>query len=336
MNELNHNSPVISVVVPVYNAEKYLRRCLESIKSQSFTDFEIILIDDGSPDDSGAICDEYAEIDSRFKVIHQSNGGVSVARQTGLDAANGEYVIHADPDDWVETDWLQLMIEKVLLDDADIALCDFDRLYSNKKVEHYYENPFRNQGKDIEEQLLSGELWGGCINKLVRRELFINNNIRFIPSMTMWEDLYVSCRLFMLHPKVTYVPRVLYHYDSCVNSESLCTILQPSHIKSAILFIDTLEPCLSSEKYRNSWFYKKSVVKGWIFRQKAATYDLKKTYKEINNRYIQEAKKCAIWSDEYCISLCLRGYPMLGNLIFKWKKRVKKCLKPVLLFRSIT
>ena len=97
--------PQISVIVPVYQAEAYIRRCLDSIVNQTFQDWECILVDDGSKDNSGAICDEYAVKDSRFRVIHQTNRGVSVARQVGLDASKGEYIAFADPDDWVETKW---------------------------------------------------------------------------------------------------------------------------------------------------------------------------------------------------------------------------------------
>ena len=96
------NMPKVSIIVPVYKAEKYLNRCVDSILAQTFTDFELLLIDDGSPDRSGEICDEYAKKDSRIRVIHKENGGVSSARQRGLDESIGEYTIHADPDDWVE------------------------------------------------------------------------------------------------------------------------------------------------------------------------------------------------------------------------------------------
>ena len=95
-------TPKISIISPVYNAERYIVKCLDSILVQTFQDWELILVDDGSSDKSGVICDEYAARDSRVIVIHKENGGVGAARQTGLDAVTGEYVIHADPDDWVE------------------------------------------------------------------------------------------------------------------------------------------------------------------------------------------------------------------------------------------
>ena len=117
--------PKVSIIVPVYKAEAYLHRCVDSILAQTFTDFELLLIDDGSPDRSGEICDEYAQKDSRIRVIHKENGGVSSARQRGLDEAVGEYTIHVDSDDWVEPNMLEELYKKAKQDDADIVICDY-------------------------------------------------------------------------------------------------------------------------------------------------------------------------------------------------------------------
>lgn len=106
------NMPKVSIIVPVYKAEGYLHRCVDSILAQTFTDWELLLIDDGSPDRSGEICDEYAQKDSRVRVIHKENGGVSSARQRGQDEACGEYTIHVDPDDWVEPTMLEELYQK--------------------------------------------------------------------------------------------------------------------------------------------------------------------------------------------------------------------------------
>ena len=113
-----NSNPKISIIVPVYNAEKYIQRCVSSLLSQTFSDFEIILVDDGSTDNSGVICDEYAQTDSRLYSYHKQNGGVSSARQYGLKRAVGEYVIHADPDDWVENDMFEVMYSKAIEDNA--------------------------------------------------------------------------------------------------------------------------------------------------------------------------------------------------------------------------
>lgn len=106
------NTPEASIIIPVYNAENYLKQCLDSVKNQTFSDYEVILIDDGSTDRSGLICDQYATEDPRFRVWHQHNGGVSIARKRGLEKACGRYIFWVDADDWCETDLLEIVIKK--------------------------------------------------------------------------------------------------------------------------------------------------------------------------------------------------------------------------------
>ena len=127
------NNPKISVIVPVYNAEKYLHRCIDSILNQTFPDFELLLIDDGSKDQSGEICDEYAKKDSRVKVFHKENGGVSSARNVGIDNAVGEYICFCDSDDWVEKTWLLSFFERMC--DNDMLITSFNIYENEKKVE---------------------------------------------------------------------------------------------------------------------------------------------------------------------------------------------------------
>ena len=141
--------PSISIIVPVYKAEPYLHRCVDSLLAQTFTDFEVLLIDDGSPDRSGEICDDYARKDARVRVFHQENGGVSVARQRGLDEALGEYTIHADPDDWVEPDMLEALYRKAKEDDADMVICDFV-------------NEYKTGGGNLQARPLGLYCWGGA------------------------------------------------------------------------------------------------------------------------------------------------------------------------------
>lgn len=123
--------PRISVIVPVYNTEQYLHRCIDSILGQTFTDFELLLVDDGSKDNSGAICDEYAARDPRIRVFHKPNGGVSSARNVGLDNARGEWIAFIDSDDWVEPSYLSVLIK--LSANSDLSICDFS-LQGTKEV----------------------------------------------------------------------------------------------------------------------------------------------------------------------------------------------------------
>ena len=126
-----------SVVVPVYNVEQYLKECVDSILSQTFKDFELILVNDGSKDSSPAICDEYAKKDDRIKVIHKPNGGLSDARNVGTAAAKGEYVIYIDSDDYVTTDMYQKMYQKAISGNFDMVVCDLNYIYDDKIVPAY-------------------------------------------------------------------------------------------------------------------------------------------------------------------------------------------------------
>ena len=129
------NNPKISIIVPIYNAEKYLSRCLDSILSQTFCDFEVLLIDDGSTDMSSNICEQYGLKDNRFRIYHKKNEGVAVARQWGLDQAIGKFVIHVDSDDWLEPNMLQDMSLCIMNEDADILICDY---YVNTNYNQMY------------------------------------------------------------------------------------------------------------------------------------------------------------------------------------------------------
>ena len=175
--------PAVSVIVPVYKAENYLCHCVDSLLAQTFPDFEILLIDDGSPDHSGDICDEYARKDSRVRVFHKENEGVSSTRQCGIDNAKGEYTIHADPDDWVEPDMLEELYKKAKEEDADVVICDFYEDIGDKR------KYIRQQPSALD-------------HKTVLRELF--------------QQLHGSCC-----NKIGYLPRAFYHYEQNVNAGSL-------------------------------------------------------------------------------------------------------------------
>jgi len=180
----------ITVIVPVYGVEVYLRQCLDSIVSQTYTNLEIILINDGSPDNCGIICDEYAEKDDRIKVMHKENGGVSKARNTGIDIASGEYLTFIDADDWVETDMIEVLYNNLVRVDADISSCGMYHVYVNAIV------PFSDIA-DIEvldsEQAINDSLTQGRVNTAVWGKLYkphIFNDIRY-PVGKRYEDEFV-------------------------------------------------------------------------------------------------------------------------------------------------
>lgn len=155
--------PKVSIIVPVYKAENYLHRCVDSILAQTFTDWELLLVDDGSPDRSGEICDEYASKDARIRVFHKENGGVSSARQKGLDEAVGEYTIHADPDDWVEPMMLEELYKRAKEDDADMVICDY-YMNDGKNQTYITQKPTVLDRKTVLGELLFQQLHGSCCN----------------------------------------------------------------------------------------------------------------------------------------------------------------------------
>lgn len=214
----------ISVIVPVYKSEPYIRRCLDSVIGQTYRDLEIILIDDGSPDNCGAICDEYAEKDNRIKVIHKENGGVSSARNAGLAVAKGEWIGWVDSDDWIETDMYAYMIKHAAESNADIAVCSRFEEHRACRVFRGYE---REEVLDTEQALkllLKNDVMQNFLHdKLWRRELF--NDLVFPERMT-FEDVAVVYKLFMRAKCIICLPEAKYHYFLHQGSITADTSLQ--------------------------------------------------------------------------------------------------------------
>ncbi len=181
-------SELITVVVPVYKVEKYLAKCLDSIINQTYKNLEIILVDDGSPDNSGMICDEYAQKDDRIKVIHKENGGVAKARNDAIDIANGEYIGFVDSDDWVEPDMYEVLVNNIKKYNADISMCG-ETIYENGVVS--IDNA---DGKVVEmdcnmakkETVIGGSM-GLIWNKIYKKNVV--ENVRFNSEYGCSEDL---------------------------------------------------------------------------------------------------------------------------------------------------
>jgi glycosyltransferase involved in cell wall biosynthesis len=204
---------MISFIVPVYNVQIYLVRCIESIIAQTFHDWELILINDGSTDTSGEIADNYAAKDSRIKVIHKLNGGVSSARNTGIDEVRGEYICFIDSDDWIDPDFLeQFQTDKR---EADFyisgALYDVDnKVYSYKKYESFYSNNRRQIGEEYARQNLfdNGYPWG----KLYKTKLVNENHLRFNINLSIHEDHLFVFEYLSLIQSIYITNSAGYHY----------------------------------------------------------------------------------------------------------------------------
>lgn len=208
---MTYNHPKISVIVPVYNTEQYLPRCIDSILDQTFTDFELLLIDDGSKDNSGKICDEYAAKDSRIRVFHKENGGVSSARNMGLDNALGKWVTFVDSDDWIEPKGLELLKNA---SEADIIIGEI--LFEKDGTTSFLSNTSNKTGKDLYElvstQIDHSAFCSPCA-KLFSANLIRQHHIRFNQSLTFGEDS-VFVKNYLLYIKsLSNIHELCYHYN---------------------------------------------------------------------------------------------------------------------------
>lgn len=201
----------VSVIIPVYKVEKYLKRCVESVVNQTYKNTEIILVNDGSPDNCGVICDEYAKIDSRIKVIHKANGGLSSARNAGLDIASGEYIMFVDSDDWIEEDSLE-KLDKYM--DMSYDIINFKFRFAKGKTKNIELNDKLKDSYECDllsyiDKLFLGELDFFIWNKLYKKNLF--DKVRF-PEGRNYENLATIYKLYFKAKNIIVTDYTLYYY----------------------------------------------------------------------------------------------------------------------------
>lgn len=315
-------TPNISVIVAIYNAERYLYRCLDSLCTQRFDDFEILLIDDGSRDKSGCICDEYARQDSRIRVFHKKNGGLASARQYGIDNAFGEYTIHVDSDDWVEPDMLDALYRKAKEDDADMVVCDYFEL--KKKETYVIQKTTALRPDAVLRDLLMGRIHGSCCTKLIRRSCYKKFGIGF-PIGLLFEDIFVISTLCMHDIRISYLPEAFYHYDRRINKSSLSQVPSQANIQSRIALVSYLEDHLDSDAYQNELNSLKCLTKKVVWASQLYSEErFMNLYREINTlyAYYQETKS----PTSRCALLCLRGHYSLAKMLYSSWCFFKRCI----------
>ena len=208
---MNRKMPQITIIVPVYNTEKYLHRCIDSILAQTFTDFELLLVDDGSKDNSGTICDEYAAKDSRVRVFHKENGGVSSARNLGLDNAQGEWITFVDSDDWLEKNALYNLI---VINNADLIIGAMH--FEHDNVIGVFPDIRRLEGRMLDlllaENIDHHSISGPCA-KLFKRSIINNNLLRFSESLTFGEDAFFVKQYIEQSLSIRATDALCYHYN---------------------------------------------------------------------------------------------------------------------------
>ncbi|WP_303690572.1 glycosyltransferase family 2 protein [Megamonas hypermegale] len=210
--------PIISIIVPVYNVEKYLKRCIESILNQTFKNFELLLLDDGSTDSSGSICDKYAKKDNRIIVKHKKNQGVSATRNLGIDIAKGEYITFVDSDDWIENDYLEKMYLKI--NEMNVPLLITGHIEERNGI---VKNTFILDREriytrtDIQLEFLKQEKFMWTVGDKIYN-LKLIKNFRFDTELKIAEDMYFLWNVLKIINKVGYIPLYKYHYDKSASS----------------------------------------------------------------------------------------------------------------------
>ena len=207
--------PLVSIIIPIYKVEQYLEHCLSTVCNQTYKNIEVILVNDGSPDDSGIIARKYAQEDSRFKYFEKENGGLSSARNCGIDLCKGDYISFVDSDDWLEPEFVQKLLDIAQKYDADISVCNMKYIYQDGSER-------TNVPKIREEKCVSNigalsDLFNSRFfrnhaqNKLYRSRLFKETGIRY-PLGKLYEDVFTTYRLFYEANKIAYIPLNLYDY----------------------------------------------------------------------------------------------------------------------------
>lgn len=275
--------PEISVIVPVYNVEKYLRRCLDSIIFQSFSDFDVLLIDDGSFDESGEICDEYANRDRRITVIHKNNEGQAITRNKGIEwclkNSSSKWIAFVDSDDWLHKKYFEMLYNAAILNKTDISACDYIR--TSEKSEDVFCDRYEFEIIGTEEffmqkNVLSVIPWG----KLYRKYLF--ENVRF-PAVKLYEDEMTLYKILFNFDSIPFVNYPLYYYFDNSNGVT-------GGVKGLKWNPDTLI-LIQAFKERTNYFKNKNLDKALIFQLKQYLYHLCDYCKILSKTENQEYKK---------------------------------------------
>lgn len=314
--------PLVSIIVPVYKAEKYIHQCVDSLLAQTYQNIEVILVDDGSPDRCGEICDEYAARDTRVKVIHQRNGGVGKARQTGIEHATGVYSIHADPDDWVDSTMIEEMVAKAKEDDADMVICDFfEENGTNRYCQHLAMESAPSPAI-IEERLIHHELSGYLWNKMFRRECC--GDIDFPSDITLLEDELFIIRVLRTGniKRVAYLPKAFYHYRTD-NTSSIIHVRSERNLQSLYKVLHYLLENSGAGSTSDDWIIeRKKLILNQLFRMKRFK-QLMSDFDEVHQTIIDEQPHWNIRRPEASgLSMALQGNPRLGHFLCVMNERL--------------
>ena len=303
--------PELSIIIPVY-VDTYLRRCIDSVLCQTFQNFELLLIDDGSPNTSPAICDEYAAKDSRVRVIHKPNGGLCSALNTGLDNVTGKWVAFIDNDDWISPEMYQSLFDNVKDETTDIVYSDFSFILKDgEQCYHTYETGTNNV-ETIHNMLLNG--YGGLRWHMIFRKSLLDIDKLRIPKLSVCEDVWYVYQLFLKARGVVKVSKALYHYNM-VNSESITFHRAPEFDDDYIWCWEYLRKKMQDagvwEDLKDGVIWRVQLLKSdWVllpekYRQYHQTWPESKRY-TLSNPFLHKKMKIAMWMLDHHINFLLR------------------------------
>lgn len=240
---------MISVIIPVYNSEAFINRCVDSILSQTFTDFEVLLINDGSVDASGEICDNYTTIDHRIRVYHKDNGGVSSARNLGLEYAKGEWIIFIDSDDWIKDNMFEDMYSKAIAENSDLVYADIINVFKDySDILHIaqYDSCPKNMLNNFIKSPFST-----VVGMMAKKRLYELNNIRFPEGIKYSEDFYVAVRLMLFSQRVSFLSSSYYCYNRQNESSASVNYSHEHYSSVQWVYADTIDLFKKENQYDN-------------------------------------------------------------------------------------
>lgn len=314
------NAPKISVIVPVYNAEKYIHRCIDSILVQTFTDFELLLIDDGSEDNSGIICDYYAEYDHRIRVNHKKNGGPSSARNLGLEYSRGEWIVFVDSDDWVDVDYLNVLYSHC--SEQNIVMC-VAGYTSNEKKNHL------RQGKYYTIDMVKRYLLFDNVRNEVWGTIFHNSeNVRFNDKIKIGEDLIFLIEFCSNNKgEVVLIENTPYHYEIREGS-----LMDGRTEENCVFMADTISQINYKQQENCNWkIYLKanriiiywSILKLFYFQNNTLS-------NQYNSYFVENLRdvKGVLRGKTYNVIRLYVKYPVCSYL-FRYFCKMKQCYKRI-------
>lgn len=294
---------MISVIIPVYKVEQYLDNCLQSVLAQTYTDWECILVDDGSPDASGEICDQWHAKDGRFICIHQKNQGVSTARNNGLKQAKGEYIVFIDSDDWVGPNYLINLRNAINEEDVDIAVSGVKNINKNEDYVSSIDVTIQMRLSDSDIFLDNIDLLYGPTSKIYRKSLICKYSIEFPAGLSLGEDMIFNFSYLYHSTKLRFVPIVDYYYRQQDNG--LCNMYRVNLFDCLLDIWNFRVDTLKEKGIWNDNIYKYFSIKLWgsvydsLFTKIPLSYsEIRRILSKLDTNVLREFKNdfpCAAW-----------------------------------------